>query len=405
MGALTKKTLHPEPCAQAHESKDARSQIALYIHWPFCKSKCPYCDFNSHVRASIEEGRWRAALLKDLGHYAGLTRGRSVASIFFGGGTPSLMSAETVAAVLERAAALWPLAADVEITLEGNPTSVESQRYRDFRSAGVNRVSLGVQALEDGALRFLGRGHDVKEALAALEVARRTFERFSFDLIYARPGQTVAAWERELDQAIALAGEHLSVYQLTIEPGTAFAPAHARGDFVLPDEETQAALYESTLARLEAAGLPAYEISNHARPGAECRHNLVYWRYGDYIGVGPGAHGRISLEGARVATRQHRAPETWLEAVERHGHGGAEPVSLTPREQRDELLMMGLRLAEGVSRNRFRERLGLDLEAALDRARVAALVDAGFLELDDRRLAATAAGRQRLNAVLVQLIG
>jgi len=381
------------------------TNLALYIHWPFCKSKCPYCDFNSHVRASIDEARWRAALLKDLEHYAGLTPGGAIASIFFGGGTPSLMAAETVAAVLERTAALWPLEPDVEITLEGNPTSIESQRFREFRSAGVNRVSLGVQALEDGALKFLGRGHDVKEALAALEVARQTFERFSFDLIYARPGQTVTCWEQELDRAIALAGEHLSVYQLTIEAGTAFAPAHARGDFVLPDEETQAALYETTVARLEAAGLPAYEISNHARPGAECRHNLVYWRYGDYVGVGPGAHGRLTLDGARVATRQHRAPETWLEAVERQGHGGEEPLSLTPHEQRDELLMMGLRLTEGVSRTRVRERLGLDLEAALDRDRMASLIEAGFLELDSERLVATPAGRQRLNAVLAQLIG
>ena len=404
MGKRAKKTLRPEPCAQPRESKDARSPIALYIHWPFCKSKCPYCDFNSHVRASIDEARWRTALLRDLEHYAGLTGRRAVTSIFFGGGTPSLMTAETVASVLERAAALWPVEPGVEITLEANPTSVEAARFRDFRSAGVNRVSLGVQALEDGALKFLGRGHDVKEALSALEVARQTFERFSFDLIYARPGQTAASWERELDRAIALAGEHLSVYQLTIEPGTAFAPAHARGDFALPDEETQAALYETTVARLEAAGLPAYEISNHARPGAECRHNLVYWRYGDYLGVGPGAHGRLTLDGARVATRQHRAPETWLEAVERQGHGGAEPAALTPREQRDELLMMGLRLAEGIPRARFRERLGLDLEAALDPGRVAALAEAGFLELDATRIAATSAGRQRLNAVLARLL-
>ncbi len=379
--------------------------IALYIHWPFCKSKCPYCDFNSHVRASIDEARWRTALLKDLEHYAALTRGRPVTSIFFGGGTPSLMSAETVGAVIDRAAALWPFEADVEITLEGNPTSIEATRYRDFRSAGVNRVSLGVQALDDSALKFLGRAHDVREALAALDVARTTFERFSFDLIYARPGQTVAAWERELDRAVALAGEHLSVYQLTIEAGTAFAPAHARGDFAGPDEETQAALYETTVARLEAAGLPAYEISNHARPGAECRHNLVYWRYGDYVGVGPGAHGRLTLESARVATRQHRAPETWLEAVERTGHGGEEPVALTSDEQRDELVMMGLRLAEGIPHDRFRERLGLDLEAALDPDRIAPLIEAGFLALEDGRLVATLAGRQRLNAVLASLLG
>jgi putative oxygen-independent coproporphyrinogen III oxidase len=378
--------------------------LALYVHWPFCKSKCPYCDFNSHVRASIDEARWRAALLKDLEHYGGLTGGRPITSIFFGGGTPSLMSADTVGAVIDRAARLWPFEPDTEITLEGNPTSVEAAHFRDFRSAGVNRVSLGVQALDDAALKFLGRGHDVAEALAALDVARQTFKRFSFDLIYARPNQTVAAWERELDRAVTLAGEHLSVYQLTIEAGTAFAPAHARGDFVLPDEETQAALYEVTLARLEAAGLPAYEISNHARPGAECRHNLVYWRNGDYIGVGPGAHGRLTLEAVRVATRQHRAPETWLDAVERTGHGGEEPITLAPGEQRDELVMMGLRLAEGIPRERFRERLGLELETALDPERIAPLVEAGFLELGKKRLAATAEGRQRLNALLRRLL-
>src|SRR5690348_1703472 len=301
------------------------TELALYVHWPFCKSKCPYCDFNSHVRASIDEARWRAALLKDLEHYATLTRDRSVTSIFFGGGTPSLMSAETVGAVLERAAALWRCGPDIEITLEANPTSVEAERFNAFRSAGVNRVSMGVQALDDGALKFLGRGHDVKEALAALEVARQAFGRFSFDLIYARPGQTVAAWERELDGAIALAGEHLSVYQLTIEAGTAFAPAHARGDFVLPDEETQAALYEITVARLEAAGLPAYEISNHARPGAECRHNLVYCRYQDYLGIGPGAHGRVSGSDGRMATQQRRSPEAWLAAVEENRTAGVPP--------------------------------------------------------------------------------
>jgi len=329
---------------------------------------------------------------------------RTVSTIFFGGGTPSLMQPATVASILDAIAKHWRVAPDVEVSLEANPTSVEATRFRGYRTAGINRVSLGVQALDDRALKFLGRGHDAAEALTALEVARQTFTRFSFDLIYARPGQTVADWERELERALSLAGEHLSVYQLTIEAGTAFAPAHARGDFVLPDEETQAALYETTVARLEAAGLPAYEISNHARPGAECRHNLVYWRYGDYVGVGPGAHGRLTLDAARVATRQHRAPETWLEAVERTGHGSDEPVTLTPQEQRDELLMMGLRLAEGIRRERFRATLGLELEAALDPERVAPLVKAGFLEVDDGRLAATPAGRQRLNAVLASLL-
>jgi len=372
------------------------TDLAVYIHWPFCKSKCPYCDFNSHVRERIDEGRWRRALLAELDHYAEMTPGRTVSSIFFGGGTPSLMSAETAAAVLDRVARLWRLDPRVEITLEANPSSVEAARFRDFRAAGVNRVSLGVQALDDAALKFLGRAHDTGEALAAIDVARKNFERYSFDLIYARPGQTVAAWRAELDRALALAGEHLSVYQLTIEPGTAFATAHGRGDLVLPDEETQAALYETTQERLAAAGMPAYEISNHARPGAECRHNLAYWRYRDYAGVGPGAHGRLTLEGRKTATRQRRAPETWVEAVERAGHGTEEAVALTPEEAREEMLMMGLRLTEGIPL--------AELGTPLDPARLDPLVEAGFLVADEERLAATSAGRQRLNAVLAALL-
>ncbi|HTZ78006.1 MAG TPA: radical SAM family heme chaperone HemW [Stellaceae bacterium] len=383
----------------------AGPEFAIYVHWPFCKSKCPYCDFNSHVRAAIDEARWRDALLADLDHYAAETAGRTVTSIFFGGGTPSLMSAPTVAAVLDRIAGNWMLAADVEITLEANPTSVEAERFRDFRLAGVNRASLGVQALDDGALKFLGRAHDRQEALAALAVARRHFERFSFDLIYARPGQTVPAWEAELARALDLAGEHLSVYQLTIEPGTAFATAHARGDFALPDEETQAALYETTQTRLAEAGLPAYEISNHARAGAECRHNLAYWHSADYVGVGPGAHGRLTIDDARIATRQHRAPETWLATAEQHGHGSEERLTLTPEERLEELMMMGLRLADGVPRDRFRSAMGQSFESALDEKRLSLLIEEGFLILDERRLAATAAGRQRLNAVLAALLG
>ena len=368
--------------------------LAVYIHWPFCKSKCPYCDFNSHVRERIQEGRWRDALLAELDHYAALTPGRTVTSIFFGGGTPSLMSAETVGSVLGRVAERWRLDPAVEITLEANPNSVEAARFRDFRAAGVNRVSLGVQALDDGALKFLGRAHDTAEALDALDIARKTFERFSFDLIYARPDQSVSGWSAELDRALALAGEHLSVYQLTIEPGTAFATAHARGDLALPDEETQAALYETTQERLAVAGLPAYEISNHARPGAECRHNLAYWRYQDYAGVGPGAHGRLTLDARKVATRQRRAPETWVESVERTGHGTEETTILAPGEVREERLMMGLRLTEGVV-----------LDAPPDATRLTPLVEGGFLSLDGNRLKATDAGRQRLNAVLARLIG
>ena len=381
-----------------------REPLALYVHWPFCKSKCPYCDFNSHVRAGVDEARWRAALLRELDHYAEGTRGRPLASVFFGGGTPSLMPPATAAAVLERAAEHWSAAPDLEVTLEANPTSVEAERLADFRAAGVNRVSLGVQALDDGALKFLGRGHDAAEARAAVAVAARLFARFSFDLIYARPGQTVAAWERELGEALAMAGEHLSVYQLTIEPGTAFATTHARGDFALPDDETAGALYEATQARLDAAGLAAYEISNHARPGAACRHNLVYWRYDDYVGVGPGAHGRVTLAGAKHATRQRRAPETWLAAVETAGHATEERVPLGADERREEMLMLGLRLAEGVARDRFRRETGCEIEAALDPTALADLEAGGFLERDAAGLRATAAGRQRLNAVLARLL-
>ena len=377
--------------------------LALYVHWPFCKSKCPYCDFNSHVRVAIDEERWRAALLRDLDHYAGLASGRLV-SIFFGGGTPSLMAPATAGAVLERAASHWSFADDIEITLEANPTSVEAGRLTEFRAAGIGRVSLGVQALDDASLKFLGRGHDVGEAKAAVATAAKIFARYSFDLIYARPGQTVAGWRRELDEALAMAGDHLSVYQLTIEQGTAFATAHARGDFMLPDEEVSGALYETTQERLEAAGLAAYEISNHARPGAACRHNLVYWRYGDYVGVGPGAHGRLTIDGTKFATRQRRAPESWIAAAEKRGHGSEEPMRLADSERSEEMLMMGLRLAEGVARERFRQETGGELESALDPAALADLADGGFIELDAAGLRATAAGRQRLNAVLARLL-
>ena len=380
------------------------SGLALYIHWPFCKSKCPYCDFNSHVRDAVDQRRWRDALLAELDQAAAETEGRRIGSIFFGGGTPSLMDPATVAALIARAQARWGLAADAEITLEANPTSVEAARFAALAEAGVNRLSLGVQALDDRALRFLGRGHDAAEARAAIELARRHFARYSFDLIYARPGQTEAGWLAELDRALALAGDHLSLYQLTIESGTAFATAYARGDFALPDEELAGALFEATQERLATAGLPAYEVSNHARPGGESRHNLAYWRGQDYAGIGPGAHGRLTLGATRFAIRRHRAPETWLAAVERTGEGSAERVALTPAERSRELLMMGLRLAEGVDRTRFRAAASGEIEASLDRARLEDLVAGGFVTLDAQGLRATAAGRQRLNAVLGALL-
>jgi putative oxygen-independent coproporphyrinogen III oxidase len=380
------------------------SDLALYIHWPFCKSKCPYCDFNSHVREGVDAARWKNALLAELDHWADETEGAHVSTVFFGGGTPSLMEPATVAALIERIAARWGLAPEAEITLEANPTSVEASRFRDLRQAGVNRVSLGVQALNDRDLAFLGRGHSVAEARHAVELARKHFPRFSFDLIYARPGQEAASWRAELAEALAMAGDHLSLYQLTIEPGTAFAPAHARGDFELPDDEQAGELFEATQETLGAAGLPAYEISNHARPGQECRHNLAYWRSQDYAGIGPGAHGRLCAGPGRFAARQFRAPETWLEAVEKHGHGTEEIRRLSPAERRAELLMMGLRLAEGISAARFLAATGRSFEDDLGRDRLAPLIEGGFLALDQSALIATPAGRQRLNAVLGRLL-
>jgi oxygen-independent coproporphyrinogen-3 oxidase len=375
--------------------------FGVYIHWPFCASKCPYCDFNSHVAEAIDQGRWRRALVAELSHFAGETRERTVASVFFGGGTPSLMEPEMVAALIAAVRGAWPTADDLEITLEANPTSVEAGRFAALAAAGVNRVSLGVQALDPAALAFLGRRHSAAEALAAVALAATHFPRYSFDLIYARPGQTAAAWRSELTRALAYAGEHLSLYQLTIEPGTPFA----REGVPAADEETAAALYEATQEILEARGLPAYEVSNHARAGAACRHNLVYWRGGDYVGVGPGAHGRLSRQGATDALYQIHAPERWLEAVEARGHATAKRGALSPEERREELLMMGLRLSEGVDLRRFRAQTGGDDLDALDRASLARLIEGGFITLDEHSLRATPAGRLRLNAVLAALLG
>jgi len=303
--------------------------LGVYLHWPFCKSKCPYCDFNSHVREGVEQGRWRRALLTELEYAAREAPGRQVETMFFGGGTPSLMEPETVGALIKRTRELWDTAADVEITLEANPTSVEAGRFAALAEAGVNRVSLGLQALDPAALKFLGREHSVDEALDALAIARKNFARHSFDLIYARPGQTPETWAEELERALALAGEHLSLYQLTIERGTKFFSEHARGAIALPVEEAAAEMFEQTQTRLAQAGLPAYEISNHARPGAACRHNLIYWRYQDYVGVGPGAHGRFTTGDAKRATRRTSGPEGWLLAIERDGHGTAEVTDVT----------------------------------------------------------------------------
>jgi oxygen-independent coproporphyrinogen-3 oxidase len=378
--------------------------FGLYVHWPFCLSKCPYCDFNSHVRDRVDHAAWRAALLRELDHYAAETAGRRLTSIFFGGGTPSLMEPGTVAAIIDRAARRWRFANDIEITLEANPTSVEAAKLAMLASAGVNRVSLGVQALNDADLRFLGRHHSAAEARAAIDIARRSFRRYSFDLIYARPGQSAAAWRDELAAALALAGDHLSVYQLTIEPETVFGAAFRRGELRVPDEDTAAALYELTQEVLGAAGLPAYEISNHARPGGECRHNLTYWRYGDYVGIGPGAHGRLTLGGEKIAMRQHRAPEAWLAAVAAQGHATRQRDPVPPRERLTELLLMGLRTNEGVDRGRIIAACGRPLEDAVELQRLDRLIDGGFLLLDEAGLRTTPTGRQRLNAVIGELL-
>jgi oxygen-independent coproporphyrinogen-3 oxidase len=375
--------------------------FGVYIHWPFCASKCPYCDFNSHVRAGgIDEARFLRAYLTELRYWAELAPGRRVTSIFFGGGTPSLMSADTVGAILDAIAEAWSVAADAEITLEANPSSVEAARFRAYRAAGVNRVSLGVQSLDDADLRALGRLHTAKEALAAVEVAQATFARCSFDMIYARPGQTLQAWRAELAQALALAGRHLSLYQLTIEPETPFAALHARGKLRVPDGEMAHDLYELTEEMTEHAGLPAYEISNHAAPGEECRHNLTYWRYGEYAGIGPGAHGRMVVGGERHATSTERQPERWVQHVEADGHGLVESLPLSRAEQADEALLMGLRLSEGLDLERLAAVSGMRPR----RRAVDELLGLGLIErCGESRLRASRSGRIVLNEVVLRL--
>lgn len=376
--------------------------FAVYVHWPFCKSKCPYCDFNSHVRDKIDGEAWKTALLAEIDHYAALTPGRTVTSVFFGGGTPSLMDPQLAGAIVDRIAMRWAIAEDPEITLEANPNSAEAERFAAFKSAGVNRLSIGVQALDDRALKFLGRGHDSREARRAVDRAAALFDRFSFDLIYARPGQSVDDWTRELKQALDWQPTHLSVYQLTIEKGTQFATLAERGDLAMPTEDLQEQLYDATQGLLEAAKMPAYEISNHARKGEESRHNLTYWRYEDYVGVGPGAHGRVTIDGQRRATRQEKLPETWLARVAAQGHATAEDTPLDRAQCVDEALMMGLRLREGIDAARFARVTGTALEGpdALDTARVERMVRDGFLKRTPDGIGATAQGRKVLNGLL-----
>ena len=377
----------------------ARPQpLSLYIHWPFCVTKCPYCDFNSHVREAVDQSRWRAALLADLRHEARLTAGQRLVSIFFGGGTPSLMEPGTAEALIAEALALWPNDGAVEITLEANPSSVEAARFADFAAAGVNRVSLGLQALDEDALKLLGRPHDLGQGLAALAVAQRHFARVSFDLIHSRPGQTVKAWEAELARALSFGTEHLSAYQLTIEEGTRFHTLARKGLLALPDEEAAADMFELTGEMCAAAGLPLYEVSNHARPGAESRHNLQYWRYGDYAGVGPGAHGR---RGGLATTRMKR-PESWLEAVEAKGQGLEAEVPIRPEDAAEEALMMGLRLAAGLDPAAFAARTGISLDAVASPAARARLEAMGLLAPGER-LRVTAAGRMLTNRLILEL--
>jgi oxygen-independent coproporphyrinogen-3 oxidase len=371
--------------------------LALYVHWPFCVSKCPYCDFNSHVRDSIDQDQWREALLADLAHEARLLPGRTLTSIFFGGGTPSLMDPSTVESVILAATGHWRAAQDMEITLEANPNSVEAGRFANLAAAGVNRLSLGLQSFDDEALKLLGRAHSAGEGFRALQTAQKNFRRVSFDLIYALPGENEERWAATLAQALSLGTSHLSLYQLTIEPGTRFATMVAKGELEPLDADSCAGLYELTAAMTSQAGMPAYEISNHARRGQESRHNLSYWRYGDYAGIGPGAHGRRT----GMRTMRHRKPENFLSAIADKGHGIVEEAALAPEEAADEALVMGLRLREGVDAAAIAERFGLD--SIVDWARVGRLVESGHLRTDGSRIALTLAGRLVLDHILGEI--
>jgi putative oxygen-independent coproporphyrinogen III oxidase len=393
--------VHEPAGARTDPHADAGSAFGVYIHWPFCLSKCPYCDFNSHVRhGGIDQKRFVAAFTAEIAATAARTPGRTVSTIFFGGGTPSLMEPATVAAILDAVGRHWAVAPDAEVTLEANPTSVEAGRFAGYRAAGVNRVSLGVQALDDRALSALGRTHTAREALDAVAIARRSFLRYSFDLIYARPGQTAAAWREELVRAIGEAAEHLSLYQLTIEPETPFAALRAAGKLAVPDADHARTLYDVTQDVCTAAGLPAYEISNHARPGAECRHNLVYWRYHEYAGIGPGAHGRLDVDGRRRATATERQPEAWLTRVDADGHGLVTDEPLSREQAADEFLLMGLRLAEGIDLERFGALAG----APLAFEQISTLAQHGLVETTrSGRLRVTAAGFPVLDAIVADL--
>lgn len=386
---------------EARTPSFAETSFGIYIHWPFCAAKCPYCDFNSYARQTVSEERYLSASLAELDFYAALTPGRTVTSIFFGGGTPSLMSAAAAGSMLDRIGRLWPVARGAEVTLEANPSSVEAARFQGYRAAGVNRISIGVQSLDDAALRFLGRLHNRAQALEALAIAKRHFERVSFDMIYARPQQSAAAWRAELSEALSHAQEHVSLYQLTIEPGTAFFDLERAGKLHIPESDEAAALYEITQELCDAAGLSAYEISNHARPGAESRHNLTYWRYGDYAGIGPGAHGRLSVRGEKWAFTALRDPAQWAEAVESRGNGIEETQILTAHDQAVERLLMGFRLSEGLDLFRLKSETGY----SLDDKTLISLIGDGLVELslDHRILRVAKPARLLLNTIIKTL--
>ena len=374
--------------------------FALYVHWPFCLKKCPYCDFNSHVKQTIDQAQWRDALLQELDHYGQLTKGRALTSVFFGGGTPSLMEADTVACILDKAGDYWQMADDVEVTLEANPTSTEAKRFQDFKQAGINRLSIGVQSFDDVVLAYLGREHSAAEATQAIGVANKAFDRTSFDLIYATPDQTRTHWQNQMKQALDLAGDHLSVYQLTIEGGTAFY----RAGMQAADPDRAADLFDDTQSVLADAGLPAYEISNHAKDGQECRHNLVYWQGGDYAGVGPGAHGRLRLDGQCVATHQIHNPDIWLKTVNEKGVGTAKRRLLDDASRAEELLILGLRLTQGIDLNAIKERTGIWLLDHINADQRQILTNAGFLKPSKTHLTATPEGLMRLNSVIEKLV-
>ncbi|MBK6895277.1 MAG: coproporphyrinogen III oxidase [Alphaproteobacteria bacterium] len=379
---------------------NSNQSLAVYIHWPFCASKCPYCDFNSHVREGIDDEDWAGAYERAISYYSGLIPGREVVSIFFGGGTPSLMKPKTVERIVSGIKRSWRCADDLEVTLEANPTSVEIQKFKDFRSAGVNRVSLGIQALDDESLKFLGREHNAAEALQAIEIAQSCFERMSFDLIYARPGQTPDSWARELERGLSLARGHLSLYQLTIERNTPFFMRHRRGEFSVPDEVEGAELYLLTQEMMRRAGVPAYEVSNHAAPGQECRHNLVYWTYQDYIGIGPGAHGRFVLNGQKVASRDHAAPEVWLQRVGEAGYGSHPFEDISSEAQREEALMVGFRLNQGIGFHDFQSRFLVHPLELIHPGNLALSVEEGWVRLSDKRIVLTVEGMLRLNSLI-----